>query len=593
MPSLISVLFWYSVALRDIVGITPWAEPISQHEDTAQCLPASAPGGCQFQFSVASRSAKRAECQSLLSNQQVHEPASQVCEGPFSDRSLAAHGARRIALVVRGESFRGERGQHDRGITADTKAWNLQREASESHIKHVAERLEACLFAVDVFLVTYVPKPVPASEHPDPQRDLVDFYGERVADKRFLEHGATNQSSQANSYAQGLNIVAEHHRRTGAIYEGLLITRFDMIFKQSIPDLRGANWENILFAFREWEMGGGRSRRVPDTLIWFPWIYANCAVKAGFMEHNFCGIEDVTNSSVGFLLDEYHDSNSMIDWNPLYRLVRPEQKFDIHGGFAVLVAGVRGEPRTVKFADVRNSLRKHVELQGAPPLVPADFYVHIWTPHVCQKKSGFEAIGAKDDLAFCGDYMDVQTSLDNQRPIVHPSLWTSIFRGLGTWWRSFLHESRSSDHIDVSASRHMGTSSMNPTLREQFLMDVHAWRVSLSNTTRAMNRIQHRDNFTYDRIFLVRDDYVYWQDHRQLMDYDVSKVHAGFFATIAPWIPAMLVLSADAVRKLTLSTEAEDLWPTADSQDWDDQHIRLVRQWIERSTSMEVVSITS
>jgi hypothetical protein len=312
--------------------------------------------------------------------------------------------------------------------------------------------------------------------------------------------------------------------------------------------LEGADWSKILFAFHEWEMGGGKpgnvvGQRVPDTVFWFPWIFANCAKQGGFMEHNSFGLFDVSkstpaHSNVDFMVNEFHDSDSWIDWNPLYKMIRPEQKYDIHGGFAMLVVGVQeftgaGMVGGQEFSDVLASLRRSL-MQGDPPLIPADVYAH----------------------QFCIDSSPLN-NFPNARALI-PGVFAVC------------------DHSKPSE-----THDANSELR--------AWGLSLANTSSNMQSIQLRDGFHYDRILVVRDDYVDHESRNQLSAYDTSKrIHVAFNAKFASWVPSMLILSSDAVKQLaeTLPTKMPAL-----SEDMSSEvRTSLVMKWMGTATGLEIVN---
>ena len=93
--------------------------------------------------------------------------------------------------------------------------------------------------------------------------------------------------------------------------------------------------------------------------------------------------------------NDYHDSNTAFDRNPLYKQPREEQLFDVNGGFAILVLSVlEEEPRHSAVANYK----LHVLLQGRPQVThftAIDLFVHSWA---CKLKDW----PAKGQKVYCG-----------------------------------------------------------------------------------------------------------------------------------------------------------------------------------------------
>jgi len=157
-------------------------------------------------------------------------------------------------------------------------------------------------------------------------------------------------------------------------WDAILIIRHDLIFKRPMGDVA---YDKVMFPFREWELMAGHY--VADTIHYWPWKYTNCATQEGFREHFSGGVKDrIGSSAMSFLTKELHDANSMADKNPIYKMCRPEQKFEINGGFAIAIFGLIPPSRK----DVEESgggVCRFLYLQAEPrSLAATDIVVHSW-----------------------------------------------------------------------------------------------------------------------------------------------------------------------------------------------------------------------
>ena len=332
-----------------------------------------------------------------------------ACDGPMRKPS----GNASVALLIRGEAFRGVKGQYDRSILPTLAAVDQQKKATMSHMKFIIKPLELCGFRVDVFFSTYTPPPSSING----THLLLDMYRNNLVAFAFHDPSARDkQWTQSSMYQDVVRLFKEHVEKAQAAYDGFLMIRFDLTFKMTLFDAPLANWSKILFPFHIWEVGSGQPglvpQRVPDILHWCPWRLMNCLLPLGFMEHNalygLTGAKGIGVQNIGFIFpNEYHDSNTAFDRNPLYKQTRPEQEFDVHGGFAILVVSVLGpnaplKPQQLTIANYRLHL---LALQGLPNpthFTAVDFFVHTWDEKVCSKKELREAWGAKGQKVFCG-----------------------------------------------------------------------------------------------------------------------------------------------------------------------------------------------
>lgn len=250
-------------------------------------------------------------------------PCNQTCRVDGVRNYKSIKHMRRVALVVRGESYRSGGGHHDRidCVTAESLRW--QRKASLSHVRHFIEPIEACGVPVDVFIGSY--EPIGSMVDVNSTQDLIDSYtAQRVVGSRFVKSMLKDTWDQSRMFLESVQMVSQHSTEGNVPYAGVFVIRHDVILKQDVMSLKSVDWNKMLFA---WKGNQTQSAgRVTDILEWIPWPYLGCVVAAGFREHQ-TGIawrEMAGNDSVGFMLPGEHAASSELEFNDLYRLVRPE-----------------------------------------------------------------------------------------------------------------------------------------------------------------------------------------------------------------------------------------------------------------------------
>ena len=338
--------------------------------------------------------------------QELRGKANSSCPGPLTKPM----GNRSVALLLRGETFRGDRGQYDRRIEVTPKAAKLQRMAARSQWQFIIEPLELCGFQVEIFFSTYTPE----STGVNGSQLLMEMYGHNLVSFAFRNPKQRGKKwNQDTMYRDVVSLFTDHVKKTRKTYDGLVMIRFDLIFKRSLFETP-ADWSKILYPFHIWQVGSGQPglgpQRVPDVLHWCPWHLFNCMLPLGFMEHNALytlrGAKGIGVPNLGFMMpEEFHDSNTAVDRNPLYKQMRPEQEFDVHGGFAILIVSSLDPKETVSQQAAISNIRSHVLQQGRPQpthFTAIDLFVHTWDDAVCAKKQLKEAWGARDHRVLCG-----------------------------------------------------------------------------------------------------------------------------------------------------------------------------------------------
>lgn len=224
---------------------------------------------------------------------------------------LTAASAARVAVIMRGESFRAHSHQNSREV--GPSGIGPQRDAVLSHIKLVFLPLvfDMGYRGADFFLQT----------QSSPFSDLLKtWYGPYYGDAR-VEVG----------YVSPLKAMIDTVANSSE-YDAMLFARPDIIFKDMFPyALQSANRSKILFTSRCWRFGDTMDNgadRVAGVLMWVPrpYFHDHC-LECMFMTEAARGIlrdqmgAEWELANAGYMLggDTRHDSDPEKDWNPLYR----------------------------------------------------------------------------------------------------------------------------------------------------------------------------------------------------------------------------------------------------------------------------------
>mmetsp|Transcript_43104 Transcript_43104/g.119219 ORF Transcript_43104/g.119219 Transcript_43104/m.119219 type:complete len:494 (-) Transcript_43104:11-1492(-) len=433
--------------------------------------------------------------------------------GPFAGGD-GVGSARRLAVVLRGESFRSGAGNRDRKIVATDEAWDNQRVASESHVTEVIRPFEKCGHQVHAFLATY--QPVPTAGKPQPARDLLGWYGRWLRGQTFEDHAASialgHPEAQMRLHSRALDLVAAHYEETAERYDAILIIRLDMVFKQPMAFLPRVKWRRVLWSFHLLERMAHKNF-VADQIQWLPWRFANCFWNCGFEVSPMPCIHRSAHGHIDVLLDERHDTDTYKDRNPLFRLVRQEQRLEVHGGFALLVASIGTLLRRRNFTASAESFSKQLRPQGEPPTY-VDIYAHTWTPHFCNYVR--DRLGVKEPS-------DVKCASPRDLAVEHLDRrcsggWTHVWHA----WQGWVH--------------------------------------SLREAVRLMIAKESRLGFENDGVAALRSDVVLRRSY-QISEYNTSR--ALFFAlegnVAVHVVPSLIIASSRAMRRLA-AQEAMDSW---------------------------------
>jgi hypothetical protein len=180
----------------------------------------------------------------------VQQDPPPVCYDAPPAASHPENDQRRVALLLRGESFRGLH----MGLTSDLKrdvvclpaSYDVQKACAENIVEHVIEALEKQGVAVDVFVSTYgcvgaAYAPLTDAEARRWHADLVGWIGpHRVVNSDLVERGAfglvpgngdkeTQQATIVAAFDKLERHVADSGSTIEKMYRSVLMWRFDVI----------------------------------------------------------------------------------------------------------------------------------------------------------------------------------------------------------------------------------------------------------------------------------------------------------------------------------------------------------------------------
>lgn len=373
--------------------------------------------------------------------------------------------------------------------------------ASQTQVKNFIEPFEACGVIVDVFLITWQPEGN-LREVEEAKKKMIDVFGKRVVYQEWRAHKYTldiKVNGQYENYAFSIKSVADYHKNFSTWYDGMLVVRSDLIIKRPLLNLPDVVWSKVLFLFHMYEQGGGYplqgdriEQRVPETIIWFPWKFCNCAQILGWKEHDFPFMNALAgHTSMNYFMPrEYHDANTMGDPNPIYaQACRKEAMYDIHGGHAHAFFNVE-EFKAPDFV-LKNGQRwiEAFQLQNFPRSVPPQTMVmHAWATHRAVKEALHVNFGQVP-----------QEEKFEPRP---------------TKW----------DYLDITLS----------SMRK-------VWLLLKKNKEYAYKSAYH-PRYKYDRIAWLRVDYFWKTKHFDLYVNDTSATtYVGFGAARFPEFPTIIL----------------------------------------------------
>ena len=230
-----------------------------------------------------------------------------------------SQGLGRVAVLLRGETFRVNSQQHGRARGA--LGVPDQKLASESQVAHVFEPLarEMGYEAVDAYLETYATRE---------QHLLLLWYGSFLTPARATFYEGERMPGVEQGMAPAL--------LAGGGYAAVLVVRPDLVIKPLFPcALQLADRERLLFTYaldsspRRFYVDESRGVEfVGDVILWLPaWSFKDVS-RLGMLQWLWCNHEALVlplqhfgRERLGYVYPwGIYDSDSAKSWNPLYEM---------------------------------------------------------------------------------------------------------------------------------------------------------------------------------------------------------------------------------------------------------------------------------
>lgn len=216
-------------------------------------------------------------------------------------------------IIFIGESFRlGGQFTRNRG---SKESYSEQIKACNSHInfiEHIIQKFQ--LNSMSVFLSSY---------NTQYDNDLLSIYN-----KYLLGYNLYNDVIGLNTlFKNSINKIENIEK-----YDFILYIRIDLYLKQEFFNIFNPMINTILFPTICWKHDShvGNNPRVNDMLLFIPNKYYKY-IKNIIIGHNtwnyLINNTDLTYDNLDTMINTYHDSDSLKDYNPLYYIVnRSESK---------------------------------------------------------------------------------------------------------------------------------------------------------------------------------------------------------------------------------------------------------------------------
>jgi hypothetical protein len=221
-------------------------------------------------------------------------------------------------ILFRGLTFRGP-GKMCRTLECSEISYNLQINATNSH-KKLVDHLVSQGNEIDVAFDTV---------ECEKTFELIDLFGNNL---RYIN--LKNIMDFDTQFSLFRAIMGLELAFLNVDYDFFLIIRNDMFLKDTFIEIFDPTSEKIMFPSVQWYRDRKTPRknpRVNDCIFFIPKKYLDlrlCFPVGPGADHHYIlddWLELLPSLDFGFYLNGYHDSNTEIDWNPLYMLVnRPE-----------------------------------------------------------------------------------------------------------------------------------------------------------------------------------------------------------------------------------------------------------------------------
>lgn len=216
-------------------------------------------------------------------------------------------------ILFRGLTFRGYGKSKD--IDLSDLSYNNQLSATQSHVSLV-KHLESQGHEVDVAFDTI---------QCEKTYDLINLFGSNL--KYYSLKNVIDLDMQFSFFRSIRSLEPIFFY---ANYDFFLVVRNDLLFKENFYDIFDPNCEKLMFISVVWHHSRkteNNNPRVNDCVFFFPKKYFHLVslipLPGGCDFHEILDYwnKPEHNLEFDFYLNKYHDSNTELDWNPLYKLV--------------------------------------------------------------------------------------------------------------------------------------------------------------------------------------------------------------------------------------------------------------------------------
>jgi hypothetical protein len=220
-------------------------------------------------------------------------------------------------ILFRGLTFRGFGKSRD--IDLSDHSYSNQLSATKSHVSLV-KHLESQGHEIDVAFDTV---------ECEKTYDLIRLFGSNL--KYYALKNVIDLDMQFSFYRSVRSLEPIFFY---VDYDFFLVVRNDLMFKENFFEMFDPSCQELKFISVLWHINRkteNNNPRVNDCVFFFPKKYFH--LISSIPEPGGCDFHNILDNwnkpenklNFNFYLDRYHDSNTHLDWNPLYKLVnRPE-----------------------------------------------------------------------------------------------------------------------------------------------------------------------------------------------------------------------------------------------------------------------------
>ena len=209
-------------------------------------------------------------------------------------------------LLLSGETFR----YGNDNMTTDTKSsYAEQIDACKSHVRFINDLKEKHGVDMSIVLSTY------STEF---DSDMCDIYKPYLLSSNIYNDPPFGINKLFHDSIKSINNITQ--------YEFVLFVRVDLVLKDEFINRYNPSWKTIHFPSVCWLKDSkiDNHPRVNDMMLHIPSKYYKYIDNMHFkptghaLWYDLVRDTDITYDDLNTMLDTYHDSNTLRDWNPLY-----------------------------------------------------------------------------------------------------------------------------------------------------------------------------------------------------------------------------------------------------------------------------------